>query len=175
MSLKKTTEQIQISTTVNSTTPGAFAATPIDLQLNPLDNEVFVVEAMVTDFVSAFFPVLVADGSFAVEDRIAVTTTRPSAMPTIGNSNCLGTSYRNFNYAVQGGALTTITAMEQHSMDNPSSNLDRLGLIATSDFFISVLSDAASGSEFAVRLYGYRARADAATYAALVQSEVLSN
>ena len=54
--------------------------------------------------------------------------------------------------------------------------LDYIGIIATNDFFLQIqgVNNAAplGGS---VKMYGYRARADAAVYAALVQSEVLSS
>ena len=53
--------------------------------------------------------------------------------------------------------------------------VDYIGLIATNNFFVSVQGAnniAAKGVNG--RLWGYRAKADATTYAALVQSEVLS-
>ena len=53
---------------------------------------------------------------------------------------------------------------------------DSIGIIATNDFFIQV-EGTANGVAKGVtgKLYGYRAKAGAATYAALVQSEVLSS
>ena len=176
MALKKSSEQIQISASVQSTTAGAFSTNPIDLQLNPLDNEVFVVEALVVDFVSpVFVDTSVAAGSLSLEDRVAVSTTRPSAMPTLADSNTIGTAFRNTTASIAGGNMTALAIYEQHSMENPSTMLERLGIIATNDFFISVQCDSSIPQTYAVRLYGYRARADAATYAALVQSEVLSS
>ena len=60
--------------------------------------------------------------------------------------------------------------------DTPASNLDYIGILATNDFFIQIKggNNTAAKSVYG-KLYGYRARADAATYAALVQSEVLSS
>ena len=63
-------------------------------------------------------------------------------------------------------------------MDTPPANQDYLGIIATNDFFVNLdlSKDFTTGQtcDVKVRVYGYRARADASTYAALVQSEVLS-
>lgn len=179
MALKKSSEQIQISTTVDSAGIGVFSANPVDLQLNALDNEVFVVTAIKIDFLTGVDCNLFTAGQFHDEDRIAITTTRPTAMPSIGDNNCLGTAYRMSNYGVSGAGpapfdLMAVNVYEQHSTDNPDAHLDRIGLIATSDFFINTETTQLNTQSYGVRLYGYRARADAATYAALVQSEVLS-
>ena len=51
-----------------------------------------------------------------------------------------------------------------------------MGIIATNDFFIQVEGTNNTAAKIASgKVYGYRARADAAVYAALVQSEVLSS
>jgi hypothetical protein len=61
-------------------------------------------------------------------------------------------------------------------METPPAALTHIAIIATNDFFIQVtggnnlLAKGMSG-----KMYGYRAKASAAQYAALVQSEVLSN
>ena len=55
------------------------------------------------------------------------------------------------------------------------SNVPQLGIIATNNFFIQVEGTANLGGKTVTgKLYGYRAKADSATYAGLVQSEVLS-
>jgi hypothetical protein len=60
-------------------------------------------------------------------------------------------------------------------METPPSNLDYIGIIATNDFFIQVKGTGNTGPRgMDGKLYGYRARASADIYAALVQSEVLS-
>jgi hypothetical protein len=59
--------------------------------------------------------------------------------------------------------------------EQPPATLDYLGIIATNDFFIQIQGDAnLSAKQIQGKLYGYRARATADIYAALVQSEVLS-
>jgi hypothetical protein len=66
---------------------------------------------------------------------------------------------------------------ERTPTDTPDANLDYIGIIATDNFFVSGTDSAFSIRDLDVawRVYGYRAKADAATYAALVQSEVLSS
>ena len=49
MALKKTSDTIAISTLVEQGTVNAFEVNQIDLQLNPLDNEVFIVQAVNLD------------------------------------------------------------------------------------------------------------------------------
>jgi hypothetical protein len=61
------------------------------------------------------------------------------------------------------------------AQEAPATLLEYIGIIATNDFFVQ-LQGTANGNAKAVtgKLYGYRARADAEIYSALVQSEVLS-
>ena len=62
------------------------------------------------------------------------------------------------------------------SLDTPPAALDYIGIIATDNFFVAINSaNNVNAKGMNGRLWGYRARADASTYAALVQSEVLSS
>ena len=47
--LKETSSIIMIGASASETAPGAFTSSQVDLQLNPLDNEVFVVYAIDMD------------------------------------------------------------------------------------------------------------------------------
>jgi len=70
-----------------------------------------------------------------------------------------------------------VTAIRgQYSSDSgPSTQLAYLGIIATNDFHLNIQGTNNTAVLFAnARLYGFRARADASIYAALVQSELLS-
>jgi hypothetical protein len=52
---------------------------------------------------------------------------------------------------------------------------DYLGIVATNNMFLNIVGlNNGNAKGVAARVYGYRAKADAATYAALVQSELLS-
>lgn len=178
MALKRSSEVITISTTADQGVSGAFAVNQIDLQLNPLDQEVFVVTGVKIDFLSQTPHVLlpVAQGWYEATGEVAISTTRPLTMPNLGDSNVL--AYANRQTTAWFSAAGEITAMVENETgpaDTPDTNLDYIGIIATSDMFLSQDTTGSTGVQnVAIRVYGYRARADAATYAALVQSEVLS-
>lgn len=168
MALKKSSEVIVIGSRIVETAANTFTQSSVDLQLNPLDNEVFVVQAINLD---AQAPDAVAATNTSVQ--FALTTTSQTAMPGLNSSNCLAKAAREIRAAgyVDGGV-----GFEHTSMETPPAMLDYIGIIATNDFFLQLEG---AGNALAkvgsVKVYGYRARADAATYAALVQSEVLSS
>lgn len=144
-----------------------FTQSQVDLNLSPLDREVFVVLAINLD---PFFP----DAITAVDTatNAAVTTTSQTAMPNLGDSNCL--SKANASIRAAGFADGGVAFMQQ-SLDTPPSTLEYIGIIATNDFFVQLEgSGNVSGKGVSGKLYGYRAVASADIYAALVQSEVLS-
>lgn len=182
MALKRTSEVITVSSTQQQGVVNTFEVIPIDLQLNPLDQEVFVVTAVKIDFLGVLPGVSLAGPSTTFPtERVALSTTRPASMPNLGSSACFGYSDRQcVASAVVDGAgnieIGAYSVIEQSSSDMPDANLDYLAIIATSDFFISLESlNCLLPLDMAVRVFGYRAKADAATYAALVQSEVLSS
>jgi len=178
MGLKRTSEVITISTRRDNGAPSAFAVQAIDLQLNPLDQEVFVVTGVKIDFMS-YPPSLAIPVNNSVNyanEEVALSTTRPLSMPDLGDSNVIASASRWARYYVGAGGDTTSYALAENGpIDTPDSNLDYIGICATSDMFLSLDGFGSSLiTDAAVRIYGYRAKADAATYAALVQSEVLS-
>ena len=173
MALKKTSETIMIGATTPSF--GAFAEKSVDLQLNPLDNEVFVVQAIEFDLGETISD---TDWDASVNDKVAavfcsVSTTSRTSVGTLNDSNVLASAH----LAASSMASNPNGFDFQQKPDTAAAILDYIGIIATADFFIqtgvSNLSDTLDAG--ALRLYGYRAKADAATYAALVQSEVLSS
>ena len=168
MALKKTSETIVIGSRIVESAANTFTEISVDLQLNPLDNEVFIVQAVNLDPQA---PDAVAATNTATQ--FAMTTTSQAAMPSLSSSNCLAKSTREIRAAgfVDGGV-----GFEHTSMETPPAKLDYIGIIATNDFFLQLEGDNNTLPKVgSVKVYGYRARADAATYAALVQSEVLSS
>jgi hypothetical protein len=167
MALKRTSSTVAIGFTATEAVAGTMAQISVDLNLSPLDNEVFVVEAINLE------PDM-PDALPGTNTRVAMsmTSTSQTALATLANSNCLATAGNFF----RGGGLTDSgVAFQQGQSENPATTLAQIGIIATSDFFIQVEGDNNLGVRGGVgKVYGYRARADASTYAALVQSEVLS-
>lgn len=166
--LKASSSTIIIGAQVSESAPNTFTQANVDLQLNPLDNEVFVVTAVDIDQSP---PDAVAATDTLV--TLAMTTTSQTAMPNLSSSNVIARSSSRIQAAgfVDGGV-----GFEERAGDTPPATLDYVGIIATNDFFLQIEGSgnllAKSGS---VKVYGYRAKAQASVYAALVQSEVLSS
>jgi hypothetical protein len=93
-------------------------------------------------------------------------------MPSLADSTCLAVKQSRIRAVgfVDGGVGFTTGSNE-----SPATQLDYLGIIATNDFFIQIEgANNVAPHSMSGKLYGVRARADSAVYAALVQSEVLS-
>ena len=166
--MKRSSSTIVIGARIVESAANTFTQSQVDLQLNPLDNEVFVVQAINLD-------VGACDALAGVDTAttMTLTTTSQTALPNLANSNVLGKAEKAIRALgfVDGGV-----GFQENSMETPPSMLDYIGIIATNDFFLQIEGSANAGAKTgSVKVYGYRARADAATYAALVQSEVLSS
>ena len=165
--LKQSSSVVPIGFSVVETAPNTFTQTQVDLNLSPLDREVFVCLAINMD---SDQPDAIAATDTAV--RGAFTTTSQTAIASLQNANCLSRLTSQIQAAgfVDGGV-----AFQSQALETPPSTLEYIGIIATNDFFVGVegvnnlLTKGVSG-----KLYGYRAVASADIYAALVQSEVLS-
>ena len=167
MALKKTSSEVQISAGVTESAANTFTQVEVDLSLSPLDNEVFVVTAIDLDL-QAPDAIAATDTDFTAY----VSTTSQTATVGLDNSNVLTSSRKDIRAAgfVDGGV-----AFDQQGLTAPPGDTMMIGVIATNNFFIGCQGNNNAVAKRAnCRLYGYRARADAATYAALVQSEVLS-
>lgn len=166
--LKQTSSTIVIGASVTESAPNTFTEQRIDLQLNPLDNEVFVVTAINLDLAS---PDAVAATN--TQTRGSLSTTSLASFGTLAQSQVLAVTREDIRAAgfVDGGV-----GFSQQSMETPPASLDYVGIIATNDFFLQTVgTNNAAAKTMGAKVYGYRARAEASTYAALVQSEVLSS
>tara|TARA_R100001594_G_C3895141_1_gene229430 strand:+ start:92 stop:598 length:507 start_codon:yes stop_codon:yes gene_type:complete len=163
MALKKASQPIQVSAQISEAGANTFTQTEVELALNPLDNEVFVVYAI--DIGVASPDVSAGNDSFTI---CSVSTSSRTAIGNISDSNVLAQASK----IIVDGVVPFSTI----SPETPTGDkLDYIGIVATSNLFLQMLGDNNAGAKVAhVRVYGARARADAATYAALVQSEVLS-
>lgn len=187
--LKTTSSPIQISSQISSTVPvgnDTFISKQIDLQLNPLDNEVFVVTGLKIDFVNPTQQIAVDQvGSFSLFQRCSISKTELTAYRGIDSSNVVGASAIDAFVKILGSVASPpiqveqYTVLETNAMDAPPATQDYLDIIATNDYYLNLaISDGYNlGDTVAVnvRLYGYRATASSSVYAALVQSEMLSS
>ena len=163
--LKQSSSVVSIGFSVAESAANTFTEGSVDLNLSPLDREVFVVLAVNLDPES---PDMVAPLSSAV--NCSLTTTSQTAVQSLANSNTLSIG----NERIRCDA-TMAVGFQTQALETPPSTLEYIGIIATNDFFVQVQggnNTAAKG--VSGKVYGYRAIADASIYAALVQSEVLS-
>jgi len=165
--LKASSSTVAIGFKVDEIIPNTFAQNSVDLNLSPLDREVFVVTAINLDPVAPD-----AIGGVNTQTQASLTTTSQTETANLDNSNCLATATLDLRAA---GFVDSGVGFTRNGMETPPATLDYIGIIATNDFFIQVkgLGNINAKSCFG-KLYGYRAQASADIYAALVQSEVLS-
>lgn len=167
MALKKSSEVITISGSVSESAANTFTEAQIDLQLNPLDLEVFVVTAVDLDI---FAPDAIAGTD--TNSSGSLSNTSRTSLGSIADSNVIAATSDVIKAAgfVDGGV-----GFAKQSLEAPVGDLPYIAIIATNNFFAQVDgTNNTNAKTMRFRVYGYRARADAATYAALTQSELLS-
>ena len=165
--LKETSSLITIGFQATETAPNTFTQEEVSIQLNPLDNEVFVVYAIDIDVGPSD-----AIAGLNTSMSASVSTTTRTTLGDLADSNVLSVSKRQIRAAgfVDGGV-----AFSSGSTESPATQLDYIGIIATNNFFVQVEGANNLGAHACEgKLYGVRARADANIFSALVQSELLS-
>ena len=165
--LKQTSSNVAIGFEVKETAANTFTQGQVDLNLSPLDNEVFVVLAI---DMSPSSPDAVDATNTSV--TASLTTTSQTEVVNLSEANCLSFASNGIKAPGGGGQMV---AFQTGALDTPPTGLEYIGIIATNDFFIQVIGANNAGTKsVSGKMYGYRARATADVYAALVQSEVLS-
>lgn len=167
MGFKKTSETIAVSFGLTELGPNTFIQEEVALQLDILNNEIFVVLAVDLDL-----SVPDAIAATNTTTKSSVTSTSQVAVSNLSNTNCIASAREDIAAAgfVDGGVGFSRTADSTYT-----GAVDYVALIATNNFFVqlqglnNIALKGATG-----RVWGYRAKADSSTYAALVQSEVLS-
>lgn len=163
--LKQTSSVVNIGFSVSESAANTFTQGSVDLNLSPLDNEVFVVLAVNLDVSS---PEYISGTPTQV--RAGLTSTSQTTMPSLADANCMARASEKIRCDAVGGVSFATQALE-----TPPATLEYIGIIATNDFFVQIEGTGNTAAKgVSGKLYGYRATADASTYAALVQSEVLS-
>ena len=164
--LKQTSSVVTIGFSADETAANTFSESVTDLNLSPLDREVFVVLAINMD---PFYPDAIAATDTGVS--ASLTSTSQTRVTNLSNPNCLAAAVNS----IKAAGFLDSGAPFQTRLETPPANLDYIGIIATNDFFVQVEGTGNLGVKGVDgKIYGYRARADAAIYAALVQSEALS-
>lgn len=163
--LKETSSIITIGASLIESAANTFTSARVDLQLNPLDNEVFIVYGIDLDMVD---PDLVP-GTDTVSNA-SLSTTQRTSVGGLQDSNVMASN------RIQIQSVGGETVRGQFSSDSsPPTQLEYLGIISTNDFHLNVQGTGNTAAKSVIaRVYGVRAKADASVYAALVQSELLS-
>jgi len=165
MGFKKTSDIIAVSFGLTESAANTYTQEEIALQLDVLNNEIFVVLAA---DLNPETPELVPAATTATNS--AITSTSSATMANLSNTNTIASAQLVIRSAAGEAVSFTRAAEESYS-----ANLDYVALIATNNFFVSIEgANNTAARSLSGRVWGYRARADATTYAALVQSEVLS-
>ena len=168
MALKVTSEPIQISFRVEQDAVDTFKQERIDLQLNPLDQEVMLVYAI--DLAPSPPDNTAANSSVFAQ----VSTTSQTLITGLETSSVMARGERAIISGGAGGPAVSFEHMAGETV--VGSDLTYIGIVSTNDFFVQVDSTNCIGVKaVAGRMYCARAKADAATYAALVNSEILSS
>ena len=169
MAIKKTSETLIIGASVTESAANTLTQTQVNLSLDPLNNEVFVIQAVNMDPQA---PECIAGTSTRV--GMSLSSTSRTTLGGLGDSNVLAVA-RN---QIQQGAGTIDGAAFSRAANETyqAEGIMYVGLVATDDFFIQIEgANNAAAKSGSVKVYGYRAKADSATYAALVQSELLTS
>ncbi len=165
--LSQTSDVVAISFSVDETAPNTFEQLRVDLQLSPLDQEVFVVTAVALD---PFYP----DGIAATDTRVnaSLTTTTQTGVQNLSNSQTIATASNAIQAA---GFVDAGMPFQTVALESPQGTTEYISIISTNDFFVQVQGVGNGGAKGVDgRLWGYRAKASSSIYAALVNSELLS-
>lgn len=180
--LTRNSSPIQVSARVSETAPNTFTSVEVDLTLNALDQEVFVVTQLNIDLADPDAD-LVGVGAGGIGNSSVIGTLSSTSRTTVGSiadSNVIGQAKKAWSIGLVTGAggepaLANAVFDREDPLFAPTTE-EYIGIIATSNMHINILGNGnitAKGAD--VRVYGYRAKMDAAGYAALVQSQVLSS
>jgi len=172
--LKATSSPIQISASASELVAGTMGTEEIDLTLNALDNEVFVVTQINLDVDVPDLPQGSGDQNFTTA---TLSTTKRTAVGSIADSNVLAAAQRYVGASATISGTSLAYMFDREDPNFVAQDMDYLGIVATNNMFLNVINEGANLTNpktARVRVYGYRATASAAQYAALVQSELLS-
>jgi len=166
--LTSTSSMIAISGALSETAPNTFTQQQVDLQLNPLDNEVFVVFAVDINLTPPDADVSLASTTISS----SVSTTSRTGLGTIGDSNVLAEAQDKLVNDTSAGVMA---AFSRKAGETPTSDLPYIAIISSNDFFVQLEGRGNTDAKaVSYRLWGARYRATASVYAALLQSEILS-
>lgn len=168
MGFKRTSEPLNIGKELDLV-DGTAASATVTLPLSSLDREVFIVTDIQMD--NEALPVPAAPGTSILLASVNKTSTNVLG---IDSPNCIGNIRRDIEFSAGGVAIFQESF---HPMESSTGQpADYLGIVATPNMVLagsfSTSAGGAANRKVYVRVTGYRAKADADTYAALVTEEI---
>ena len=169
MALKKTSEIFTISTRAAQTAVDGFVEQEINLSLNILDQEILAIYAVDADMSQPD-----ADVASASQDvTFSLTATTQTAVSNISEPTCIAAGQLSRKNDAGAGLLGDTVPLFQSSNTPVASDIPWIYLVATDNMYLQLDSNNAGTTKSAnVRIWCQRMKADAATYAALVNSEL---
>jgi hypothetical protein len=162
-----TSSMITISSTVDESAANTFTTVDVDLTLNALDQEAFIVYAVQSDL----DPCDAIPGANTATG-FSLSTTQRTTLGNLSDNNVFHVHNMNIRAA---GFVDSGVGFDQVGPDSASGDLPYIAVIATNNFSAQILGQANAAAKSAdFKVYGQRVRLSAAQYAALVQSELLS-
>lgn len=167
MGFKRTSEPLNIGASLDLV-DGTPASTTVTLPLSSLDREVFIVTDIQMD--NEALPVPAAPGTSILLASVNKTDTNVLG---IDAPNCIGNIRRDVEVS-PGGFIFQESFHPQEA--STGMGPDYIGIIATPNYVLSgsfsTTAGGAANRKVYVRVTGFRAKADADTYAALVTEEI---
>lgn len=168
MGFKKTSGIVAVSFGIEEAVVDTAVEEQVALQLDILNQEIFVVLAIDLDPQA---PSQV--NGVSTQTQMSLCSSTQTEPQLLSNTNCL--AEERLNIHSDAANVGTGAVFRQSNGSTPPATMDYIGIIATNDFFVQLKGNNNTSTRSGTgRLWGYRAKADSATYAALVQSEVLS-
>ena len=105
--LKQTSSVVNIGFSVSESAANTFTQGSVDLNLSPLDNEVFVVLAVNLDVSS---PEYISGSNTQV--RAGLTSTSQTSIPSLADANCMARASEKIRADAIGGVAFATQALE---------------------------------------------------------------
>ncbi len=166
MALKRTSEPFIISTAVAESAANTFTQQQVSVNLNPLDQEVLLVLAADID---TFAPDVITGLNTA--QSLSISTTSRTSVGGINDSNVVASQ----RIDVKSDGVNHVVFDRLAAAGPTSDMIDYISILATNNFFLQTEGTNNAGAKGGnCRLWVVRAKAGSASYAALVNSGLLS-
>lgn len=176
MALKKTSALMNLGAQLDLVDGAGYTETEIDLNMDPLSREVFVITDYELDYGTSMHFDAALGGTVSISGQITVSS--KTSTINVNDPDCVG----RFQAAtLQGGAanLGAGAYVVNKNPEGPSStgtSRDYLNIVATPNWFIggsfSTTTGGAPNKQINARITGYRATCDVATYSALIAEQL---